>query len=122
MLTFDSPPLNLFDQRMIDDLAGGAVADGRGRRRRGRCCSAPRAAPSPAASTSHVFDGLTPEQGERALGRAARRRRRVEALPLPVVFAAHALTLTAAFEIALGCDLIVAARWPSSAWSRKWSG
>ncbi len=35
---------------------------------------------------------------------------RVEALPLPVVFAAHALTLTAAFELALGCDLILAAR------------
>ncbi len=33
----------------------------------------------------------------------------LEALPAPVVFAAHALTLTAAFEIALACDLIVAA-------------
>ena len=32
----------------------------------------------------------------------------LEALPAPVVFAAHALTLTAAFEIALACDLIVA--------------
>ena len=35
---------------------------------------------------------------------------RLEALPAPIVFAAHALTLTAAFEIALACDLIVAAR------------
>jgi enoyl-CoA hydratase len=34
----------------------------------------------------------------------------VEALPLPTVFAAHALTLTAAFELALGCDLLVAGR------------
>ena len=33
---------------------------------------------------------------------------KVEALPAPVVFAAHALTLTAAFELALACDLIVA--------------
>ena len=32
----------------------------------------------------------------------------LEALPAPIVFAAHALTLTAAFEIALACDLIVA--------------
>ena len=32
----------------------------------------------------------------------------VEELPAPVVFAAHALTLTAAFELALACDLIVA--------------
>jgi len=44
------------------------------------------------------------------LGRADRVVERVEALPLPVVFAAHALTLTAAFELALGCDLILAAR------------
>lgn len=29
---------------------------------------------------------------------------------MPVVFAAHALTLTAAFELALGCDLILASR------------
>src|SRR6476659_7866613 len=34
---------------------------------------------------------------------------KVETLPAPVVFAAHALTLTAAFELALACDLIVAA-------------
>jgi enoyl-CoA hydratase/carnithine racemase len=32
----------------------------------------------------------------------------LEELPAPVVFAAHALTLTAALEVALGCDLIVA--------------
>ncbi len=32
----------------------------------------------------------------------------LEALPAPIVFAAHALTLTAALEIALACDLIVA--------------
>lgn len=32
----------------------------------------------------------------------------LENLPCPTVFAAHALTLTAAFEIALCCDLIVA--------------
>jgi enoyl-CoA hydratase/carnithine racemase len=33
---------------------------------------------------------------------------RVEGLPFPVVFAAHGLTLTAAFELSLACDLIVA--------------
>src|SRR3984885_5591770 len=34
---------------------------------------------------------------------------RVEGLPLPTVFAAHALCLTAAFELSLGCDLLLAA-------------
>lgn len=33
----------------------------------------------------------------------------VEDLPVPTVFAAHGLTLTAAFELALACDLLVAA-------------
>ncbi|MZG19371.1 enoyl-CoA hydratase/isomerase family protein, partial [Streptomyces sp. SID5914] len=33
----------------------------------------------------------------------------IEDLPVPTVFAAHGLTLTAAFELALACDLLVAA-------------
>ena len=33
----------------------------------------------------------------------------MEDLPCPVVFAAHALCLTAAFELALACDLLLAA-------------
>ena len=34
---------------------------------------------------------------------------RLEALPCPTVFAAHALCLTASFEISLACDLLLAA-------------
>ncbi|MBM9463810.1 enoyl-CoA hydratase/isomerase family protein [Aeromicrobium sp. YIM 150415] len=33
---------------------------------------------------------------------------RVEALPIPTIFAAHSLTLTWAFEVALACDLLLA--------------
>ena len=58
----------------------------------------------------HLFQGLTAAEG------AALWRRLfdeiigpLEALPCPVVFAAHGLVLTAAFEIALGCDVILAA-------------
>jgi enoyl-CoA hydratase/carnithine racemase len=36
--------------------------------------------------------------------------RRVDRLPCPTVFAAHALCLTWAFELALACDLILAAQ------------
>jgi enoyl-CoA hydratase/carnithine racemase len=35
--------------------------------------------------------------------------RRVDSLPCPTVFAAHGLCLTWAFELALACDLILAA-------------
>jgi enoyl-CoA hydratase/carnithine racemase len=33
----------------------------------------------------------------------------IESLPMPTVFAAHALCLTAAFEISLACDILLAA-------------
>ncbi len=57
----------------------------------------------------HVFDGLTPEQGSELWESLfARICHPIEALPCPVVFAAHGLTLTAAFEIALACDIVVA--------------
>lgn len=56
------------------------------------------------------FDGLTPESASSLWHDSLTMIERIERLPLPVVFAAHALTLTAAFELSLGCDLIVAAR------------
>ena len=56
----------------------------------------------------HLFDGLTPAQGAALWTGLLELIDAVEELPAPVVFAAHALTLTAAFELALACDLIVA--------------
>jgi enoyl-CoA hydratase/carnithine racemase len=55
------------------------------------------------------FEGLTPAQGSALWTTLLGLIDRVEALPLPVIFAAHGLTLTAAFELSLACDLIVAA-------------
>ena len=106
VLTFDSPPLNLFDQRMIDDfqaaIAAVAAAPPRALliRAEGRAVSG--------GVDVHVFDGLTPEQASRLWDDLLGTIDQLEALPAPIVFAAHALTLTAAFEIALACDLIVA--------------
>ncbi len=106
VLTLDSPPLNLFDQRMIDDFQAAVAA---------LAAEPPRAvlirAEGRATSAGvdvHVFDGLTPAQGSRLWDELLGTIDQLEALPAPIVFAAHALTLTAAFEIALGCDLIVA--------------
>jgi enoyl-CoA hydratase len=107
VLTLDSPPLNLFDQRMIDDLraAIGDVAAEPPRvlliRAEGRTVSG--------GVDVHVFRDLTPEQGSRLWTGLLEMIDELERLPAPIVFAAHALTLTAAFEIALACDLIVAA-------------
>jgi enoyl-CoA hydratase len=107
VITLDSPPLNLFDQRMIDDLRAAidAVAAEPPRalliRAEGRAVSG--------GVDVHVFAGLTPEQGSLLWDELLGMIDQVEELPAPVVFAAHALTLTAAFELALACDLIVAA-------------
>jgi enoyl-CoA hydratase len=106
VITLDSPPLNLFDQRMMDDLRA-AIDD--------VAATPPRALLIRAAGRAvsggvdvHVFAGLTPEQGSHLWDELLGMIDQVERLPAPVVFAAHALTLTAAFELALACDLIVA--------------
>lgn len=106
VITLDSPPLNLFDRRMIDDLRTAIEA---------LAAEPPRAllirAEGRAVSGGvdvNVFAGLTPEQGSLLWDELLRMIEQVEELPAPVVFAAHALTLTAAFELSLACDLIVA--------------
>jgi enoyl-CoA hydratase/carnithine racemase len=106
--TFDSPPLNLFNRHLIEDLQVviGQVENEPPRallfRAEGRAVSG--------GVDVHEFDGLTPGRASELWDNLIGTVERVEALPLPVLFAAHALTLTAAFELALGCDLILAAR------------
>jgi enoyl-CoA hydratase len=106
VLTLDSPPLNLFDRAMIDgfraavDQLGAAPPRALLIRAEGRATSA--------GVDVHVFEGLTPEQGSALWVELLETIERLETLPAPIVFAAHALTLTAAFEISLACDLIVA--------------
>ncbi|WP_040791825.1 enoyl-CoA hydratase/isomerase family protein [Nocardia paucivorans] len=107
-LTLAHPPLNLFDRAMFDSLITD-IAE--------LTANPPRAALLRAEGKVvsggvdvHTFEGLTAEQGaELWQDLFARICHPVEALPCPVVFAAHGLTLTAAFEIALACDLILAA-------------
>src|SRR6476469_9281605 len=106
--TFDSPPLNLFDREMFEALQE-TIAAVEGDLPRALLIRAEGRAVSGGVDV-HEFDGLTPESASRLWDELIGTVERVEALPLPVVFAAHALTLTAAFELALGCDLILAAR------------
>ena len=105
--TFDSPPLNLFNRQLFDDLRT-AIAAVEAEPPRALLFRAEGRAVSGGVDV-HEFDGLTPETGGQLWDELIGTVERVEALPLPVVFAAHALTLTAAFELALGCDLILAA-------------
>jgi enoyl-CoA hydratase/carnithine racemase len=106
--TIDNPPLNLFNRQLFEDLQEAIAAVE---------ADPPRALLFRAAGRAvsggvdvHEFEGVTPAQGSALWDELIGTVERVEALPLPVLFAAHALTLTAAFELALGCDLILAAR------------
>jgi enoyl-CoA hydratase/carnithine racemase len=107
-LTLAHPPLNLFDRAMLDALTAD-IAELSARPPRAVLLRAEGKVVSGGVDV-HVFDGLTPEQGA-DLWRTlfARIIHPLEALPCPVVFAAHGLTLTAAFEIALACDILLAA-------------
>ncbi|WP_320669235.1 enoyl-CoA hydratase/isomerase family protein [Patulibacter defluvii] len=108
VLTIDSPPLNLFDRAMFEALVAAARDLG---------AAPPRAllirAEGPVVSGGvdvHEFSGLTPETGGDLWRSLFEPLHTIERLPCPTVFAAHALTLTAAFELSLACDLIVAGR------------
>ncbi|MGW5109423.1 enoyl-CoA hydratase/isomerase family protein [Nocardia sp. NPDC004123] len=108
ILTIDNPPLNLFDKALMDTLTADIDE---------LSANPPRAllirADGKLVSGGvdvHVFDGLSEEEGAQ-LWRTlfARIIHPLEALPCPVIFAAHSLTLTAAFEMSLACDIILAA-------------
>lgn len=107
-LTLANPPLNLFDQAMFDALVAD-IAELAAHPPRAVLWRAEGKVVSGGVDV-HIFDGLTVEHGAAFWQDSfAQVCHRLEELPCPVVFAAHGLTLTAAFEIALACDLILAA-------------
>jgi enoyl-CoA hydratase len=107
IVTLARPPLNLFDEEMLAALraAVDAVAADPPRgllvRAEGRAVSG--------GVDVHLFDGLTVEEASALWHELLDVVHTVEELPLPTVFAAHALCLTAAFELSLACDLLLAA-------------
>jgi enoyl-CoA hydratase len=107
ILTLDHGELNLFDAAVIDSLDAQtrdlAAAPPRGLliRAEGRVVSA--------GVDVHLFEGLDPKAAEQLWERLLAIVRRVEELPCPTFFASHALCLTAAFELSLACDLLLAA-------------
>ena len=107
VITLTSPPLNLFDQALIDSLSQ-AVHQVAAEHPRGLLINAEGRAVSGGVDV-HLFDGLTPDQGGKMWDDLLALIHTVEDFPFPTVFAAHALCLTAAFELSLACDLLLAA-------------
>jgi enoyl-CoA hydratase len=108
VLIVEHPPLNLVDRAVLDGLAAAleeiesALPRALLVRAEGRVVSA--------GVDVHLFEGVSPGEAHRLWTELLGTIARLEALPLPTVFAAHALTLTALFEVALACDLLLAAR------------
>ena len=107
IVTLVKPPLNLFDEEMLGALRA-AVDDVAADPPRGLLVRADGRAVSGGVDV-HLFDGLRVEEASALWRELLDLVHTVEELPLPTVFAAHALCLTAAFELALACDLLLAA-------------
>ncbi|MEV0232695.1 enoyl-CoA hydratase/isomerase family protein [Nonomuraea sp. NPDC050786] len=106
VLTIDRPPENVFDHAMLDCWRH--ATDWLTR-------NPPRAllinAHGRVVSTGldvTILDELSRHGAERFWAEQLDTVRALEGLPCPTVFAAHGLTLTAAFEIALACDFVLA--------------
>jgi enoyl-CoA hydratase len=108
VVTHAAPPVNLWDQATFDGF--GTVFDVVEAdppralliRAEGRVVSG--------GVDVNVFAGIADGAAAGDLWRTLLRLpQRLEAMPFPTVFAAHALCLTASFELSLGCDLLLAA-------------
>jgi enoyl-CoA hydratase/carnithine racemase len=107
VLTLSAPPLNLFDDAMIAGVRA-AIDDVAADHPRGLLIRAEGRVVSGGVNVN-LFDGLTPQDAGRLWTDLLAMIHTVEELPFPTVFAAHGLCLTAAFELSLACDLLVAA-------------
>jgi enoyl-CoA hydratase len=109
VLTIDNPPLNLFTVAVLDELVT---------RLHGLLLKPPRALLLRGAGDLMSggvdvsdFQGATVAAFEQSSARCLEDIvTALEALPCPTIAACHGLCLTAAFELALACDLIVATR------------
>src|SRR4051794_10696690 len=107
VITLDSPPLNLFDHELLAALRAAissvARSDARGLliRAEGRAASG--------GVDVNIFAPLDPQTGAALWRDWFGMIHELESLPFPTVLAAHALCLTAAFGVALACDLLIAA-------------
>ena len=107
VVTLARPPVNLFDRGVMDAYA--VIVER-------LAAQPPRAVLLRAEGRVvsggvdvHLFEGLSARQGAELWRMLLEMVHRLEELPCPTVYAAHALTLTAAFEMALACDILLAA-------------
>ncbi len=110
VVTFDHPPVNLFDQPLHDALLETLAALERDPELRAVLFRAEGRVVSGGVDVSLFAAQAGVESATELWVELIALGERIERLPCPTVFAAHALCLTWAFELALACDLILAAQ------------
>jgi enoyl-CoA hydratase len=106
-IVLSNPPLNLFDQELMDDLHA-AVHEAAAAKPRALIVRA-EGKVFTAGVDVHVFEGLDAQAATALTERLLRLTHAVEDLPLPTLAVAHGLCLTAGLELSLACDLLWAA-------------
>ncbi|WP_245159581.1 enoyl-CoA hydratase/isomerase family protein [Blastococcus sp. CT_GayMR19] len=119
VVVLDNPPLNLFTPAVFDAYESAvdalvALTDaGRADRARAVLFEARGKVVSGGVDVTvfrDIAEGAEPaRRGGDLWARMLRVAQALEDLPVPTIFAAHGLTLTAAFEISLCCDILLAA-------------
>jgi enoyl-CoA hydratase/carnithine racemase len=119
VVVLENPPLNLFDGPVFEALETVAAElvtltdPARADRARAVLVEARGKVVSGGVDVTFfrdIAEGSEPAQRGAALwSRLLRVAQTFEDLPVPTVFAAHGLTLTAAFELSLACDILLAA-------------
>jgi enoyl-CoA hydratase/carnithine racemase len=119
VVVLDNPPLNLFNGEVMNALEHVAAElealtdPGQPSRARAVLFEARGKVVSGGVDVRlfrDIAEGPAPaRQGADLWTRLLRVAQTIEDLPVPTVFAAHGLTLTAAFELALACDILLAA-------------
>jgi enoyl-CoA hydratase/carnithine racemase len=108
VVTLAAPPVNLWDEAVIAGYEA-AVAELEAQPPRAALFRAEGRVVSGGVDVN-LFAGIADGRaGAELWERLLRLPARIEALPYPTVFAAHALCLTASFELSLACDLLLAA-------------
>jgi enoyl-CoA hydratase/carnithine racemase len=119
VVVLENPPLNLFDGSVFDALEAVAAElvtltdPARPGRARAVLVEARGKVVSAGVDVTYfrdIAEGPEPAQrGAELWARLLKVSQTFEDLPVPTVFAAHGLTLTAAFELSLACDILLAA-------------